>query len=156
MSEEEFRELYDAHARTVWAFVVRVCRDPIVADDVVQEAFIRMLERDLSRLSSRQRKTYLFRTAANLTTDYFRRDKAHADLAEVPDSAANQSEMSIDLDRAFQQLKPAQRSLLWMAYAEGCTHDEIANVLNLRKASVKVLLFRARQKLITILHKMEW
>ena len=45
-------------------------------------------------------------------------------------------------------MKPRERSLLWLAYAQGCSHEEIAEVLGLKKASLKALLFRARKRLL--------
>ena len=53
----------------------------------------------------------------------------------------------LDLARAMDQMKPRERSLLWLAYAQGCSHEEIAEVLGLKKASLKAFLFRARQRL---------
>ena len=48
-------------------------------------------------------------------------------------------------------LKPRERALLWLAYAQGSSHKEIAESLGLRTASVKLLLFRARRRLATLL-----
>ena len=41
--------------------------------------------------------------------------------------------------------------MLWLAYAEGASHHEIANVLGVRPASLKPMLFRARQKMAALL-----
>jgi RNA polymerase sigma-70 factor (ECF subfamily) len=60
-------------------------------------------------------------------------------------------EQTTDLTRAMGQLKPRERSLLWLAYAEGSSHREIAATLGVKLASVKLLLFRARRKLAAIL-----
>ena len=49
------------------------------------------------------------------------------------------------------QLKPRERSLLWLAYAQGFSHAEIAASLGLKTASLKALLFRARQRLMGLL-----
>ena len=57
----------------------------------------------------------------------------------------------LDLARAMDQMKPRERSLLWLAYAQGCSHEEIADVLGLKKASLKALLFRARKRLLALL-----
>ena len=48
-------------------------------------------------------------------------------------------------------LKPRERSLLWLAYAQGWSHEEIASALGLKTASLKTLLFRARQRLLILL-----
>jgi RNA polymerase sigma-70 factor (ECF subfamily) len=57
----------------------------------------------------------------------------------------------LDLARAMDQMKPRERSLLWLAYAQGCSHEEIAHVLGLKKASLNALLFRARKRLLGLL-----
>ena len=56
-----------------------------------------------------------------------------------------------DVARAIQQLEPAQRELLWLAYAQGSSHEEIAEILELSAISVRTLLLRARRKLAGIL-----
>ena len=55
------------------------------------------------------------------------------------------------MSRIFEQLKPQEQSLLWLAYVEGFDHREIALALQLTEKSVRVLLFRARKKLAGIL-----
>jgi len=50
-------------------------------------------------------------------------------------------------------LKPREREILWLAYAEGASHKEIADVLGLRAPSVRLLLFRARQKMLKLLRR---
>ena len=56
-----------------------------------------------------------------------------------------------DLARAFERLKPKQREMLWLAYANGSSHEEIAEVVGVAPGSVKGLLRRARMKLAEIL-----
>jgi RNA polymerase sigma-70 factor (ECF subfamily) len=56
-----------------------------------------------------------------------------------------------DLTRAMSRLKPRERAMLWLAYAEGASHREIADVLGVRPASLKSMLFRARRKLAELL-----
>jgi RNA polymerase sigma-70 factor (ECF subfamily) len=56
-----------------------------------------------------------------------------------------------DIRRAMTRLKPRQRDALWLAYAEGLSHEEIAQALGLKVASIKLILFRARRKLAELL-----
>jgi DNA-directed RNA polymerase specialized sigma24 family protein len=44
-----------------------------------------------------------------------------------------------------------QKDALWLAYAEGSSHQEIAETLGLKVGSVKLLLFRARRKLVKLM-----
>jgi RNA polymerase sigma-70 factor (ECF subfamily) len=51
------------------------------------------------------------------------------------------------MDRAIRSLRPRDRQLLWLAYAQGMSHAEISGALGLRTGSVKQLLYRARTRL---------
>jgi RNA polymerase sigma-70 factor, ECF subfamily len=55
--------------------------------------------------------------------------------------------------RAMSRLRPRERALLWLAYGQGHAHTEIAETLGVKTASVKLLLFRARRKLATLLRR---
>ena len=56
-----------------------------------------------------------------------------------------------DLARAMQQLEPVQRELFWLAYEQGASHEEIADMLGLKAVSIRTLLLRARRKLAALL-----
>jgi RNA polymerase sigma-70 factor (ECF subfamily) len=56
-----------------------------------------------------------------------------------------------DLDRALSKLSQRQRDALWLAYAEGSSHVEIAEKLGLKVGSVRLILFRARRKAAKLL-----
>jgi RNA polymerase sigma-70 factor (ECF subfamily) len=51
----------------------------------------------------------------------------------------------------MERLRPKERAMLWLAYAEGASHREIAAALGLSTASLKPLLFRARRRLAMLL-----
>jgi RNA polymerase sigma-70 factor, ECF subfamily len=57
------------------------------------------------------------------------------------------------LGPALSRLKPRERQLLWLAYAEGCSHKEIAEITGLKSPSIRLLLFRARHKLARLLRQ---
>ena len=55
------------------------------------------------------------------------------------------------VEKIFAELKPRDRALLWLAYVEGESHDEIATSLGVRRRGVRVMLFRARRRLRDLL-----
>lgn len=151
VDETAFSQLYADAARPLWAYLYRVTGDTGEAEDLMQEAFLRLLRAPVGDLDHASLRAYLFRIAGNLAVDRFRgrrreaaRDQAWRDgdretqAAQVPD---------LDVTRSFDRLTPRQRALLWMAYVEGSAHGEIAAALKLKPASVRVLLFRARRRL---------
>jgi RNA polymerase sigma-70 factor (ECF subfamily) len=52
-------------------------------------------------------------------------------------------------------MRPRDRQLLWLAYAEGYSHHEIASITGLASASIRLLLFRARRKAAQLLQRLE-
>lgn len=156
MTEEAFRAFYDQTARPVWAYLARMTGDRRLADDLLQECYYRFLRANPLHDSDDHRRNYLFRIATNLVHDHRRRPRS--DVQGVTDAAASadvhaadRAATRIDLERAMGQLKPRERSLLWLAYAQGCSHEEIAQSLGLKAGSLKALLFRARRRLIAVL-----
>jgi RNA polymerase sigma-70 factor (ECF subfamily) len=158
MDQDSFRALYENTARPLWVYLWRKTRDAQLADDLLQDTYYRFLRARTVFENDAHRKNYLFRIAANLANDAYRRGGADESLSEAheatvpvdPEIAARYQSRS-DLARAMAQLKPRQRDALWLAYAEGSTHQEIAKILGVRTASVKLLLFRARRKLASLL-----
>jgi RNA polymerase sigma-70 factor, ECF subfamily len=163
MDEDAFRVFYDRTARPVWAYLSRITGDPRLADDLLQEAYYRFLRARVTHDSDAHRRNYLFRIATNLVRDLRRRpqveDTALADSGSVdradPRSAdvAASAARRVDLGRAMTRLKPRERDLLWLAYAQGSSHQEIADTLGLKRSSIKLLLFRARRRLATLLRE---
>jgi RNA polymerase sigma-70 factor (ECF subfamily) len=159
MTEAAFRAFYEQTSKPVWAYLARMTGDARLADDLLQEAYYRLLRTRADFESDDHRRNYLFRIATNLVRDHRRRfgqPERNAGEHRVEDIAADVEEgdravRRLDLARAMQRMKPRERSLLWLAYAQGCSHEEIAEVLGLKKASLKSLLFRARKRLLGFL-----
>jgi RNA polymerase sigma-70 factor (ECF subfamily) len=162
MDEDAFRLFYERTARPVWAYLSRMSGDARLADDLLQETYYRFLRANVSHESDAHRRNYLFRIATNLVRDMRRRPRV--DESRVPDGsvdvehadpqsadAANGAVRRLDLARSMARLKPRERDLLWLAYAQGSSHKEIAETLGLKTASVKLLLFRARRRLAGLL-----
>jgi RNA polymerase sigma-70 factor (ECF subfamily) len=159
MDEEAFRGFYERNARGLWAYLARVTGDREQADDLLQETFYRFLRAASTYESESHRRNSLYRIATNLAHDARRRSQTRAPLiAEGADienvstlDQAGATERSADLRRALASLKPRERAMLWLAYAEGASHDEIASALGVRTSSLKAMLFRARHKMAALL-----
>lgn len=159
MDEETFRLFYERTARALWLYLARTTASDQAADDLLQEVYFRFLRARVSFESDDHRRNYLFRIATNLVRDGRRRSRPDVSLDEstaassaVLDAAApDRVTRRLDLLRSLRKLTPRERSLLWLAYAEGLSHAEIASVLGLQTGSLKTLLFRARQRLMQLL-----
>ena len=158
MDEDAFRAFYERTARPLWAYLSRLTGDRQAADDLLQESYYRLLRAKVAVEDEAHRRHYLFKIATNLARDGYRRKASAPEIiagtieAAASDTvAAPRAEARLDLARAFGRLKRRERELLWLAYAQGSSHEEIGAALGLKTGSIKPLLFRARQKLAGIL-----
>ena len=149
MDNEAFARFYERSARQLWAYLARTSRDPGLADDLMQESFVRFLgagRPDDGEVASRK---YLFRIGTNLLRDHWRRPR-QSSIEDVPEEAfavrslEGEADNRAVLGRAMAGMKMRDRQLLWLAYGEDYTHKEIAEIMGLASASVRLLLFRAR------------
>jgi RNA polymerase sigma-70 factor (ECF subfamily) len=160
MDDEEFAAFYERSARPLWAYLARTSGDPALADDLMQESYIRFLcaPHPPSWLTEGEVacRRYLFRIATNLLRDHWRRPRA-ASIEEIPENFFAQSghesrsNSQMILGPALARMRPRERQLLWLAHAEGYSHREIAEVTGLASASIRLLLFRARRKIARLL-----
>jgi len=161
MDNDVFAGFYQRSARPLWAYLARVSGDPALADDLMQETYVRFLSAatppslEDGEVASRR---YLFRIATNLLRDHWRRPRSTSieDISEEffssPSNAAQHDSQAM-LTSALTRMKPRERQLLWLAHAEGYSHREIAEITGLASASIRLLLFRARHKIAHLLRE---
>lgn len=161
-----FHDFYEETASGLRAYLRSACRNTALADDCLQETYLRLLRRRLPELDIAQRKAYLYKTAHSVLSDHYRARRREARWndkqlsPEGPECAGlggmaglehgpvlHPLELPVDMRRVFDTLNARQQSLLWLAYVEGFKHDEIAEIVGVNAGSVKVLLSRARAEL---------
>jgi len=160
MTEEAFRSFYELTARPVRVYLVRMTGDDRLADDLLQETYYRFLRTNATFESDDHRKNYLYRIATNLVHDHRRKpfmEIPSTTIADVPDTTRQQqanerAARRIDLQNAMSKLKPRERSMLWLAYAQGWSHEEIAAAIGVKTESMKAMLHRARHRLVKMLN----
>jgi RNA polymerase sigma-70 factor (ECF subfamily) len=163
MDEEAFRLFYEKTSRPVWAYLSRVTGDRQQADDLLQETYYRFLRSRREYESDAHRQNALFRIATNLLRDAYRRQRRRPlasstpaeDLGSTGVDEAGRAVARTDVTRAMARLRPRERQLLWLAYAQELSHREIAAGLGLKTASIKLLLWRARRRLMAVLRGSE-
>jgi len=156
MDSDRFAAFYERSARPLWAYLARASGNPALADDLMQESYVRFLCAGSPGDGEIVSRRYLFRIASNLLRDYWRKPRAVA-LEDLPEdrSAARdtsaQTDCRLTLDPALARLRPRDRQLLWLAHAENYTHREIAEITGLAVTSIRLLLFRARREMAKLL-----
>ena len=170
--EGAFDVLFDRWAPRLLAFLGRMVGDRAVAEELLQETFLRVY-RARERYSVDGRfSTWLFTIAANTARNELRRPfrrhvhqnvdpepetQTHggvlqlASTARRPDDLVEARMQRARVDAALSDLPPRQRAALWLCAVEGLSHVETGDVLGASAQSVKSLVHRARSALATVL-----
>jgi RNA polymerase sigma-70 factor, ECF subfamily len=159
-----FLEIHDQFYERVRKFILASVRDESAADDLVQEAFMKIQQnlesvRDPGKVSS-----WVFRIAHNLCQDHFRTQKKLSSHEEIHEGLVNlqetplqkrmeQSEMSQCVQNQLNLLPESLRSVLILSDVVELSQQEIADILGLTTENVKVRLHRARKKFSAILEE---
>lgn len=149
LDEAAFAAFHARTSRPLRAYVYRVLGHAADVDDIVQEAYLRMLRADVPFDDEDHLRGYLYRVTSNLIVDRWRR-RTHEqgeEMTHEPASPRPRYEEDAAVSKIFAELKPRDRALLWLAYVEGESHEEIASSLGVARRGVKVMLFRARRRL---------
>jgi len=161
----EFLEIYDQFYHRVRKFILASVKDGSVADDLIQETFLRIQNniesvREPSKISS-----WIFSIAHHLCQDHFRSlqkfsfreeeiQEEGVALDEAPvQKKMEQSEMSRCVQDQLNLLPESLRSVIIFADIMDFTHQEIADILGLSVENVKVRLHRGRKKFKAILEE---
>ncbi|MBM4114218.1 MAG: sigma-70 family RNA polymerase sigma factor, partial [Phycisphaerae bacterium] len=150
--------LIRAHQDPLYAFMLRLSGRPDVAQDMVQEAFVRVI-RSIDRFDDRFRfSTWLFTIARRLLVNHMQKMRPASDTdtvgrrqgdTETPGaiSAACEARHQLRdlLDRAMSALSPLQREIVLLFHQQHWGIGDIAETLSIPEGTVKSHLFRARR-----------
>jgi len=161
----DYWDIYDQYYERVRKFIFALVKDEWVADDLIQETFIKVQKnlnqvREESKLSS-----WIFRIAYNLCQDHFRqmiqsskRDRALNEKKEILSEplfqkTIEQHQMGECVQDKIRLLPESYQTVLALFDLMEFSHQEIAEILEISVENVKVRLHRARKKLKTILEE---
>ena len=152
-------ELVLRHQRFVWGIAYRFLGDPVEAEDVAQEAFLKLLEAAPRYRPTANIRTYLYRIVSRLCIDYARKKRPiltddlaqRADCSPSPAAALVVKEQDAEIRRAMDGLPPRQRMAVILKYFEGLSYADIAKAMGTTVKATERLLYRARKALRTSL-----
>ena len=171
-SELAFRSLVERYQRPVFSLVLRMVRDPGIAEDVTQEVFVKAWLA-LARYDPRRRfASWLFKIASNAAIDQLRRkklpttpietsdpdhssilDRIEDERSESPDTLVKRRELSSALEAAVAALRPEYRLVVLLRFREELPYRDIAEATGMPLGTVKTNLRRARREIEERLRK---
>ena len=145
---DAFESLFRQYQREVYRWIVRIVRDPAVAEELTVETFWRAHRAHAGLNPEAKFSSWLRRIATNLALDHLRRRRSYVDLPEdlaaeqKPDSAVQQ-QTRMALRKAFAELPPRLRVVAQLGLIEDETYPEIAEALGISAGAARTRMFRA-------------
>jgi len=145
---DAFESLFRQYQRDVYRWIVRIVRDPALAEELTVETFWRAHRAHAGFNPDAKFASWLRRIATNLALDHLRRRRPYVDLPDEipaeqkPDSAVQQ-QTRVALRKAFLELPPRLRVVAQLGLIEDETYPEIAEVLGISTGAAKTRMFRA-------------
>lgn len=158
-----FRQLFEAHSDKIYRLAVAQLQDEVEADGVVQDTFLRLIEK-IDQFEGRSKlSTWLYRVAYNICQDRLRvrgrttgfdaisdedgelfMPKIFVDWSNTPQACLNSAEIVSTINTAIDQLPDRLRTVFILREIEDISTKEVATILELSVSNVKVRLHRAR------------
>lgn len=147
--EQAFSYLYDNYSGALLSIIFNIVKDEELANDVLQEVFVKIWRQAESYDSSKGRLfTWMLNIARNASIDTIRsksyqNSQKNRELSENVYSAAGVEQLQVDqigLRKIVHQLKEEYRVLIDLSYFQGYTQDEISKMLDIPLGTVKTRL----------------
>jgi RNA polymerase sigma-70 factor (ECF subfamily) len=148
-------QLYQLYAKAMYNTALRITGNPVDAEDIMQEAFIKAFSKLDSYQATASFGAWLKRIVINESISWIRKRKNNLCIDDNIQIADTETEPEIDEDNTrveqvlslMQKLKENYKIILTLYYIEGYDYEEIMEILNLSYANVRTMMSRAKKAL---------
>ena len=149
-------DLFAAHHNEIYAYLIRMLRDPELAADLTQDAFVKAYKNYNTLEKSENARAWLYQIAHRVALDHIRRQKIIRFMPWTGESHGSapsterlvmDAHLSGDLQRALARIPERQRAALLLAEIHDLTGLELAAALGVSHVAARALLTRARESL---------
>jgi RNA polymerase sigma-70 factor (ECF subfamily) len=162
ISMGEFRKLYDTVFPILYRVAYRIASSEEAAEDLCQEAFFRLVEKNMVFPNPEEAKYWLIRVVKNAALNYAKRkdrerkvyQKAFREDSRVEETGENtllKKETQEEIQQALEKLPENLRMVLILKEYADLNYKEIGRALGISEGNVKVRVFRARERLAGLL-----
>ena len=160
IQEAQFREIYTAYSPKIHRLCLGYTGDSMMADDLLQEIFIKVWQNYEKFRGESQISTWIYRIAMNTCLQHLRADKSKykADIDKIKlirEEETDEKELQIQLlYKCISELSEADRVIITLLLEE-VPYNEIAEVTAISEGNLRVKIHRIKQQLSTIYAKYE-
>lgn len=156
------RELINLYKDDLFRFLVHLTRNQELANDILQESFLKLLTKINTIKKPEQLKSWLFRIAKNQFIDHTRKKsyQSSVSLDSVPELKDNEFDSEKErqmfiLQEAIKRLPEKERLIIVCVDLEQRSYSEASDILEISESALKSRLFRARKLLKNIFEEVE-
>ena len=160
MEQQAFLErAIEQYGKATYNFAYRLTGNDADASDLTQEAFIRVFRAWQSFKPGTSFLSWIYRIVTNLYRDELRRRKSRFYQEEIPERAVApieeyvEAHLSEPVSKALADLTPEQRKIVLLADVEGCSYQEIGQIVGCSVGTVRSRLHRARGQLRKLVNR---
>lgn len=148
--------LFERHYQALFSFIYRMSADRENSEDMVQNVFLRMIKYKHTFKGEGEFRTWMYHLARNVLNDHYKAKAKKIEWDTEPyDSPNDEREDQVRrLEMALKKLDEDQREILILSRYQDLAYAEIARILNISEANVRVRIHRAMTQLKTIYLKL--
>lgn len=144
--------LFERYHKRIYNFLLRLCFDKMLAEDLTQNVFLRMIKYRSSYRSGAKFQSWIYQVARNIFADHYQsmKNKGFVDVEKIGDMAEEAHDVDEQerlLHRSMEKLSPEQRELLVLTRFQHLKYEEVAQIMGTTVANIKVKVHRAILKL---------
>ena len=162
LDKKALEKVFDVYSQAIYNYALRLCQDPVQADQIVGDTFSKFLEQLAAKKGPRKNlRSYLYQTAYHIFIDQFREhqrmapieivDFIAADMYSIQTVVENRALMDTVMLAVNNDLTDDQRHVIILRFLEGLSLKETAKIVGKNVDSVKVLQSRGITKLRKLL-----
>lgn len=154
-NSEAFKRIYLEFKNTVWNVALKTTRNRTYAEDVTTEVFVKVFTRIRQFKFKSSFKTWLYRITVNTAFNYLKKEKTRETSPLTEEYGLNNDNPEADetfarkdfIDKLLDRLGGKQRMIITLREIEGLSYEEIAGMLKMKPGTVRINVYRAREKL---------
>jgi RNA polymerase sigma-70 factor (ECF subfamily) len=165
IQNDDLMELIQENQSALLRYAGRLLSNYTIAQDLVQEAFIRCIKNPPQYGSARQKTAWMYRVTHNICIDYLKRENRRGEIydqtekpqgAEHPVDTVRNTEYWNQMEHMLGELSDNQRSVIILFFQENKSYKDIATATGLSLSNVGMLLHRGLKKLKSLVNEDEF
>ena len=153
--KNKFEQLYITYKQTMFYVANRILKDEYLAEDVVHQAFLRIIDNlsKIDKIDCHKTKGFIVIIVENIAIDFYRKRKRENNISfdkieiYIEDIKAKDNFILSDIEEAILKLPINYSTVLRLKYSQGYSNKEVAQILNISEENVRQRISRARKRL---------